>query len=157
MPNMYTASFSAQAVTAAVDFFELIVPSTKVAVVHEVVIGQSSDVGDAAEEILSLLFKRGVSSTTGTGGTQAATPVKLETGGASAGCTFDYLNTTKMTSGTITTLRADTWNVRGPYQWIPTPETRPVLSPSERFTVELVSAPADSLTVSATLVFEELG
>jgi len=157
MAEMYSASFSAVAVTAAQDFFELIVPSTKVVLVHEVLLGQSSDVGDAAEEILNLLFKRGVGSTTGTGGTQAATPVKMETGQSAAGSTYDYNNTTKMTAGTITTLRADTWNVRGPYQWLPTPETRPVLAPSERFTVELVSAPADSLTVSGTLIFEEIG
>jgi hypothetical protein len=38
-----------------------------------------------------------------------------------------------------------------------TPETRPILSPSRRLTVELVNAPADSITMSGTILFEEIG
>jgi hypothetical protein len=42
-----------------------------------------------------------------------------------------------------------------PIWW--TPETRPVLSPSGRLIVELQTTPADALTMSGTLYFEEIG
>lgn len=157
MSQMYSAVFSSVAVTAQQDFFEIIVPATKVVVIHSVELTQSTDVGDAAAEGLAILHKRGVGSTSGTGGTQAATPAKLETGSATAAATYDFNNTTKMTAGTISTLHSGNWIIQSPYLWLPTPEMRHVLAPSERYTVELATTPADSITVSGTLVFEEIG
>jgi hypothetical protein len=157
MYTMYSCSFTAQGITANQDLFELIVPSSKIAVIHEIRVGQTSDTGDAAEEILLITLKRGVGSTSGSSGSvAAATPVKLETGSATAGCTFDANNTTKMTSGTITNIAQLTWNVRGEFIFLPTPEARPIMAPSERFAVEL-AAPSDSITTHATLLFEEVG
>lgn len=157
MGRFYTAQFNGVAVTAQQDFFELAAPSTAVVVIHQVVLSQTTEVGDAQEEQLSILLKRGVGSTTGSGGS-TPTPVKLETGYPSAGSTTKANNTTKMTAGTITTIHSDAWNERNP-QWLylPTPELRPVLSPSERFTVELATTPADSVTVNGTIYFEEIG
>jgi hypothetical protein len=155
---MYVVTFASVAVTAQQDFFEIPVPSTKVIVVHSVELTQSTDVGDAAAEGLAILHKRGVGATSGSGGTTNIVPTKLQTGdGTSAITAAEINNTTKMTSGTITTLHSSNWIIQSPYLWLPTPEMRHVLAPSEKYTVELATTPADSITCSGTIVFEEIG
>ena len=74
---------------------------------------------------------------------------------AAFGGTCEANNTTQSAEGTF--LHSDTFNVRAGYQFIWTPETRPVVSPSGLFIVELQTAPADSLTMSGTIYFEEIG
>jgi len=152
---LYTVPFNAVAVTAQQDFFELNVPTDAVVIVHAVELSQSSEVGDAQEEGLNILMKRGAT-TSGTGGT-VPTAQPIETGSSAFGGTVEVNNTTKATAGTIVTLRAENWNVRMPYLWLPTPEMRFILGPSSRFTVELATTPADSITMSGTLTFEEIG
>lgn len=152
---MYTAQFNGVAVSAQQDLFELTAPSDAVVVVHQVVLTQSSDVGDAQEEGLSILMKRGAT-TSGSGGS-AVTPAALQHGFPAAGTAVERSNTTKASSGTIVTLHAEAWNIRAPLVWLPPPELRIVLSPSQRFTVELATTPNDSITMNATLYFEELG
>ena len=66
-------------------------------------------------------------------------------------------NTTQASGGTIVTHYSWDWNIRGPFDKIWTPETRPVLSPSRRMCVELPVAPADAITMSGTITFEEIG
>lgn len=158
MGMLYSVTFSSVTVTVQQDFFEITAPSTKIVVIHSVELTQSTDVGDAEAEGLAILHKRGAGSvTSGNGG--AATPAKLETGSASASTTAEINGTTKMAvgTGTITTLRSSNWTVQQPYLWLPTPELRHILAPSELYTVELATTPADSITVSGELVFEEIG
>jgi hypothetical protein len=155
MGMMYAAVFSSVAVTAQQDFFELNAPSTAIWIVHSVEITQSTDVGDAAAEGLAILHKRGAT-TSGSGGT-APTPTPLEQGFAAAGGSVEVNNTTKATSGTIVTLHSSNWIIQQPYLWLPTPEMRHVISPSGRYTVELATTPADSITCSGTIVFEQIG
>ena len=152
---LYTAVFNAVAVTAQQDLFELNAPSTAIVVVHAVELSQSTETGDAAEEGLNVLMKRGATTSGSGGSTPTATP--LMAGDGAFGGTVEANNTTKATSGTIVTLRADNWNIRAPFMWLPTPETRIVLAPSARFTVELATTPADSITVSGVLTFETVG
>ena len=148
-------AFSASAQTAQVDFFEVTAPADAVVVIHSWWLGQITEVADAAEEQLLVLTKSGAT-TTGTGGT-TPTPVPLHFGDAAFGGVVDYANTTKATSGTIVTHEAHAWNVRTPLLQIYTPETRPVLSPSRRWTLELATTPADSITFNGTIIFEEVG
>lgn len=153
--RMYTVQFSGVAVTAQQDFFELVAPADAVVLVHEISLSQSSDVGDAAEEGLSVQLKSGAT-VSGSGGS-APTPVPTSLGDAAFGGTTEANNTTKANTGTIVTHYSWNWNIRVPFQQIFTPETRPLLSPSRRATLELATTPADSLTVSGYIVFEELG
>ncbi len=155
MGRIYTAQFNAVAVTAQQDFFEVVAPADSVVLVHEMGLSQSSDVGDAAEEGLNLTWKSG-QTTSGTGGS-SVTPVARDFGDPAAGITCEANNTTKASTGTIVTHYSWNWNIRVPFQQIFTPETRPVLSPSRRATLELGTTPADSLTVSGYLVLEEIG
>lgn len=155
MPRLYTAVFSGVAVTAQQDFFELNAPSTAVVVVHDWSLTQSTEVGDAQEEGLAILVKRGATVSGSGGTTPTASP--LEFGDAAFGGTVEANNTTKANTGTIVTMGSYNWNVRVPYQQIYTPETRPVLSPSQRLTIELATTPADSITLSGTITFASVG
>lgn len=153
--RMYTVQFSGVAVTVQQDFFEIVAPADAVVVLHDFHLSQSSDVGDAAEEGLSILVKSG-QTTSGSGGS-APTAVPLSLGDVAFGGTTEVNNTTKASLGTIVTHQSLNWNVRVPLDVIFTPETRKPLSPSARMTIELATTPVDSLTVSGWATFEEIG
>jgi hypothetical protein len=158
---IYSATFSAVGVTAAQDVFEIAAPSDSYVMIREIRIGQYSDFGDAAAEILSVLVIRN-HTTTGSGGS-AVTPVNWQpvTGGLTATSTVAANNTTVATSGTTATLISDTMNVAAGWWW-EAPRDRQgkvqglQIKPSQRLVVR-ITAPADSLTMNGTLVFEELG
>lgn len=151
----YTVQFNGVAVTAQQDFFEIVAPADAVVELLEFHLSQSTEVGDAMEEGLSVLLKSG-STTSGSGGS-SPTAVPLSLGDAAFGGTTEVNNTTKATTGTIVTHAAWNWNIRVPLDVIFTPETCKVLSPSARMTIELGTTPADSITVSGYAVFREIG
>ena len=151
--TMYASVFSAVAVTAQQDLFTVVAPSTGSLYVHRVLLSQSSDVGDAAEEGLNIILKRGTGAVTG--GT-ANTPVALESQGPSFAGTVTTANTTKLGSSP-TSFHVEVWNVRAVFDYLPTPETRVIIPPSAKLAVELATTPADSLTVSGTCLFEWIG
>lgn len=154
MSRMYTVSFAGVAATAQQDLFEIVAPSTGAVVLHAIELSQSTEVGDAAEEGLSLLLKSG-QTTSGSGGS-APTPIPLAFGDAAAGLTAEVNNTTKASAGTIVTHAAWNWNVRTEFIRIFTPEMRLILRASRRMTLELATTPADSITLSGTMWLEEL-
>jgi len=157
MGRFYSVSFSAVSVSAAVDVFEVLASAGKPFVLHEVVIAQSSDYGDAAAEGLQVLIKRATGSYTSGSGGSTATPAKHLTNDASAGPTAETNNTTQASAGTgaLTTIRVEAWNVQAGYQYLPPPEQRILFLPAEACVVS-ITAPADAITLSGTLVFEEL-
>ncbi len=157
MARLYSVPFSATAVSVAVDAFEVLAAAGKPFILHEVTLAQSSDYGDAAAEGLSVLIKRATGSYTSGSGGATVTPAKHLTNDAAAGPTAEVLNTTQAVvgSGALTTLRAEAFNVQAGYQYLPTPETRVTFLPTEACVVS-ITAPADAITVSGTLVFEEL-
>lgn len=149
MGRIYSATFEEVSVTVAQDLFEINAPADAIVVIHGFEISQSSDTDS---EMLNLLVHRG--GTSGSGGT-TPTASPLEVGDAAFGGTVEANNTTPGTEGTI--LHSAAFNVLNGYIWVPTPECRPVLSPSGRLMVELQTAPADALTMSGTAYFEEIG
>jgi hypothetical protein len=157
MGRLYSVPFSATAVSAAVDVFEVLASAAKPFILHEVVLAQSSDYGDAAAEGLSVLIKRATGSYTSGSGGSTVTPAKHATNDAAAGPTAETNNTTQAAagSGALTTIRADAFNVQAGYQYLPTPEQRPFFLAAEACVVS-ITAPADAITLSGTLVFEEL-
>lgn len=160
MGRIYTAAFKDTAVTAAQDFFEIASPSDASTVIHSWCVSQKTETGDAAEEMLLLTTNRGVGSVTSGSGGATVTPQPVSDGDPAYGGTVERNNTTILAvgSGTLETeLEVHAWNIRVPYQQIYTPETRPVISPSNRWTLELETAPADSVTISGFVVFEEVG
>jgi hypothetical protein len=149
---IYSVVFEEVAVTADQDLFEIVAPSDAAVLIHVLTLSQSSDAGDSESELLSILMHRGT--TSGSGGS-AATPRPMQAGFPAAGSTVEVNNTTKSTEGVQ--LYADAFNVQLGLQKIWTPETRPVISPSGRIVIEVQTAPADSITMSGTLIFEEIG
>lgn len=155
MGRIYTAAFSGQAETTQVDLLEILAPADAIIVVHEIAIGQILDFGDAEEELLLLHWKSGQTVTGSGGNTTSIVPALF--GDPASGATVKDTNTTKAGTGTIVTHHSWAWNVRMQFQQIWTPETRPILSPSRRATLELATTPADSLTFNGYVVFEEIG
>lgn len=156
MGRVYAASFSEVAVTAQVDFFEILAASGKPFQIHSLHLSQSSDAGDAESEGLGLLVRRVTGAPTSGSGGSTATPTPLVPNDTASGATVETNNTTQLSGGTSTTLHACAFNVLSGLDIIWTPETRPVIDASTRVVVELLTTPADSLTLSGTIYFEEL-
>lgn len=151
----YSVIFSAVAVSAAQDLFELTPADDKPIEIVGIELGQSSDAGDAADELLQISIIRG-HTTSGSGGS-APTPVPMSPSSAAAGFTAEVNNTTVATTGTTTTLQTTCWNVRAGYvQWFPE-GCRPVCGQGNTTIVVRQTAPADAITMSGTLYVRELG
>lgn len=152
---IFAATFTGISVTAAQDLFELIAPSTRRVQIREVVLGQYSDFGTGTAELLPISLIRG-HTTAGSGGT-ALTPGNLvgHSGAGSAASAVKRNNTTVASGGTGVDLRAETWNVQIPWIWRPILDECFIIDVSQSFVVRLNSAPADGLTMTGTLLFEE--
>lgn len=154
MGRVYTVEFEGVAVTAQVDFFE-IVPNTAVpCAVHGILLSQSSDVGDAAEEILRIRFIRN-HTTSGSGGA-APTPRPLLPADAAAAFAAETNNTTIASAGTPLNVLSHAFNIRTGLELFFPPELRIVVDGNTRLVCRLMAAPADSLTMSGTLFVEEI-
>lgn len=151
--RMYTVQFSGVNITAQQDLIELLAGADKPITIHEIFLSQSTEIGDAQEEGLSILLKSG-QTTTGSGGT-TPTAIPKDVDDSASGVTAKANNTTKATAGTPVTHYAWNWNVRVPLQIIFTPETRPYAKGQRRMTLELATTPADSITASGYIVFSE--
>lgn len=159
MGRLYSAIFTDVAVSVQQDFFEVLAPTDAVVVVHAIELEQNTETGDAAEEALNVVMKRGVGTVTSGSGGSTPTAQPKEDGDVAFGGTVEANNTTKMVVGTgsIDTLASWNWNIRIPFNKIFTPEMRPVISPGNRLTMELAKTPADALTISGTIWLEEIG
>jgi len=159
MGRMYSTHFKDVAVTAAQDLFEILGASDSLTIVHRVLLTQRTEVGDAAEEMLLLTTNRGVGAVTSGSGGSTHTPQPVCDGDAAFGGTVEINNTTVMAtgSGSLEQLEAFAWNIRVPFDLVYTPEQRPVISPGNRWTLELETVPADSINMSGTVWLEELG
>ena len=153
MGRMYTASFGGVAVTAIQDLFELNAPSDSVVALHAISVTQSSDAGDSEAEMLRVQISR-FSGFSGSGGT-SPTPRPHEVGDPAFGGTAEANNTTQATTTTV--VREETFNVQIGWFYRPAPEERIILSPGGALVVELPTAPADALTMSGSITFEEIG
>lgn len=154
--RIYTVAFSAVAVTVAVDVFEIRPADDKPVEIIGLFIGQSSDVGDAADEMLGYSVIRGFT-TSGSGGA-TPTPTPVDRSGAAAGFSAETNNTTAATTGTTTTMHADTFNIRaGEKLWVPEGCWWEASQADTSIIVRLAAAPADSLTMSGTLYVREQG
>lgn len=155
MGRSYTVSFTGVAVTAQQDFFELVAGAAKPLKILGFGLSQSSEVGDAAEEGLSIILRSG-QTTSGSGGS-TPTPTPNNPSDTAAGFTAETNNTTKASAGTIVTHYADNWNVRQPYVMVFPDRMQPVLAGGRRATLELGTTPADSITMSGWIAVEEEG
>jgi hypothetical protein len=150
MGRYFTVQFTAVGLTAAADLFEITCASERPIRVWGWSLFQTTDLGDANEEVLALTLERGV--TAGSGGT-SVTPVSMDRE-SSADSTANRTVTTAHTNGTVVWRRG--WNIRIPDEFWFTPETAPTMDSATDPVTLTMSAPADSITVSGLMLFEEL-
>lgn len=127
------------------------------------VVGQSSELGDGAEEGLRLtVLHLPTTFTVGTGGSAvtASKPINDPVNGADWGFTARTNDTTVATSnGTTRTQFNTAWNLRNsPFDfWFPDVDFCPHASQGAGLVLRLESTPADDLTFEGTAYVEELG
>lgn len=156
MGRVYAVTFENVAVTASQDLFMVAPADDKPVKLLGLTLSQSTEIGDAMEEMLRIKVIRG-HATVGSGGS-SITAVPCNPIDTASGATCRSNDTTIASTGTAVDLLADAFNVRSGYQFWWTPETAPTCSEASgvRFVVRLMANPADSVTMGGTLYFEEL-
>lgn len=150
----YAVPFTKTVVEVAVDVFEIVPAAQKPIEIVGLFMGQSSDFGDAASEILPYKVIRG-HLTAGTGGT-AWTKRALDPTDAEASFTAATCRTVAAKEGTEELLIADSFNVMvGEKLWLPDDSTWKCNLSQNRIVVRLATAPADALTISGTIYVRE--
>jgi hypothetical protein len=150
MGRIYTVQFTNVAVTAQQDLFQieaLVVPAT----IHAVYLSQTTDVGDAAAENLSIMLCRFTDAVT-----DDLATVQLDPGDATQNADVAVNETTELVTG-LEIIHSEAWNIAMPFVYLPPPELRPIVQIGNGFSVNLNTTPADSITMSGTIYFEEFG
>jgi hypothetical protein len=152
VPFYWVTGATAASPTAAFDAIE-ITSATGVIIVHRILMWQTTDLSDAAEEVLRVEWVRG-NATSGSGGqTTVITPNNAFD--AAATLAAELLNTTVASTGSPVSLFVGGWNIRSPLDLLFPPGQGPVLRTTERG-VFRVSAPADAITCNAACLIEQL-
>jgi hypothetical protein len=155
----YTVVFAASAQAGAVDWFELIAGSTTGLALLGLDIGQTTELGDAAEEQIDWYIKRASGTyTSGSGGNTGVARTPVRAGDAAATLTAETLNTTRIAvgTGTLTTCHNSAFNLRNGLLQFWTPETAFTCSASQALAIGMTGAPADSVTWVGTAYVAEL-
>jgi hypothetical protein len=124
------------------------------------ILGQSTEVGDAAEENLRITLRHMTATVTIGSNGSAVTPVANRPGTAdvaAAGFTARCNDTTvSTTSGTSTIMEELGWNIRSsPWERFIPEELRPLAVQGEVIIVRMESTPTDDITGELTFFVEE--
>lgn len=148
MGRMYTVQFTAVAVSAQQDLFQIEALVTP-AIIHACYISQSSDVGDANAAMVSILIRRATDAVT-----DDLATVQLDKGDATQTADVAINETTELVTGTEV-IHAEDWNIALPWVWLPPPEMRIVVPVGDVVVINMNTT--DTLTMSGTIYFEEVG
>lgn len=152
--RVYSGTFENVPVTASQDLFTILPASNKPVAMHYLELTQITEVGEAQEEWLRIKIIRG--HTTAASGGSALTARALTPGDAAAGATVRANDTTIASGGTAVDLHATAFPVRQGLFYLPPPELRPSVANAEILAIRLMAAPIDSVTMTGTILFEEL-
>ena len=156
MGRMYTVHLAPTAITVAADLVELTPADDIPVLIHGFRVYQTTDTGDAAEEIIGLAWVRG-NATTGSGGNSGVAVTPKDSRDAAASVTAETANTTAASAGTAVTVYSTGWNVRAPLEVTFTPEQRIRVDQGQTLLVlRMLAAPADSLTIGFSCDLEEI-
>src|SRR5262245_62379907 len=112
MSRVFVVPIATSAQTGAIDWIEVRAAASRPLRLVELRIGQSTETGDAAEEMIRWAIKIGTGSiTSGSSGT-SPTPYAVDGSGNSAGFTAEVNNTSQIAvgSGALTTVAMDPFN-----------------------------------------------
>ena len=153
MGRMYTAVMNGVAIAAASEIFFVEAPADSAIVLHEFKLTQ--DASTTSEQLALKCYRTATDQ--GAKGT-ALTPSPLNVGDVAAGHTVQSAILTAATFATPgVMLFRDAQNVLNGFHWLPTPESRIIISPGGYVVFKLETAPAASLTFSGYVTFEEIG
>lgn len=148
MGRMFTVQFSEVSVSAQQDLFQIEALITP-AIIHAVMISQSSDVGDASAAAVSLQIRRATDVVT-----DDLATVQLDKGDATQTADVAINETTELVTGSEI-IHSEVWNIALPFVWMPPPEMRIVIPVGDVVVVNMNTT--DTLTMSGTIYFEEVG
>ncbi len=154
---MYTMPMTVTGTTVVQDLFSLVAGAASVICIHECHIGNESEFGDAAAEMLDIQISRfeGAFSIGSGGSTPTEEPTHT---GSPAATTSGRTNDTTITSGgTEAVMKQDTFHVAGGFHYVPTPKARVWVSPTDAFVVGLMTVPDDAINLRGYIVWEEFG
>jgi len=160
MSRIYTVSFQGT-VTAAggdTDLLEILPADDKPVKLRGLLLSQSSEVGDAAEEGLRISIMRLPATVTSGSGGSSVTPAPMDSADSAAGAACECNNTTvATTSGTAVTLSELAWNERNsPYEmWFPDANFCPKVKQGEGLVVRQQTTAADDYSGCFTFWIEE--
>lgn len=160
MPRTYRVPYTGPLTNSGgnADLFLLLPADDKPIRLKGWLLGQTSEVADAAEESLRLTVQHFAATVTNGSGGSAPTPTKTDQSDPAAGFTARCNDATvATTSGTATVLEESAWNIRSsPWErYIDEPD-RPVARQGEALVVRCESTPADDITICITAIVEEL-
>jgi len=156
MGRKYWVDLPPTAITVAADLFELTPADDKPIRVLSLNLHQTSDFGDAQDEVISVVWVRG-NATSGSGGS-TSTPRPCNPSDTAAGFTVEIANTTAASTGTAINLARHGFNVRGGLERPYTPDECPEATQANTLLVlRMAAAPADSLTIGGCCLVEEMG
>lgn len=156
MGRMYTVHLAPTAFTVAADLSEHTPADDIPILVHGFRVWNTTDLGDAAEEVLGLAWVRG-NTTSGSGGNTSVAAVPKNHRDTAAGFTSETANTTAASAGTAVTCYSTGWNVRAPLEVVFTPEQRIRADQGNTLlALRMLNAPADSITIGCSVDIEEL-
>lgn len=155
MSRCYTVNLAPASITAAIDL-AAIKPADDIPVkIRAIRVWQTSDVGDAQDEVLTINVVRG-NTTDGSGGA-AGTMVKKDERDAAASFTSRVGDTTAASAGTPVTVYSSGWNVRAPFEVIFPDQVQPRCDQGQtNIVVRLGGAPADAITLGCSVDVEEI-
>lgn len=140
------------------DLLEILPADDKPCKLRGWTIGQTSEVGDAAEEGVRISVIRLPATVTSGSGGSAVTPVALDSADASAGFAAECNNTTvATTSSSAVILHEFAWNERAsPWDfWFPDERFCPKVKQGEGLVVRLQTTIADDMSGCVTFWVEE--
>ena len=160
MARIYSIPFQGTVTNAGgdSDLFEVSPASNKPCKLRGFTLGQTSEVGDAAEEGLRIsVIRLPATFTSGSGGS-AVTPVPMDSADPASGATCEAGNTTvATTSGTAAIIEELAWNERmSPFEhWYPDAQFCPKVKNGEGLVVRMQTTPADDFSFAGTAWIEE--
>lgn len=155
MSREYTVSFENVTVSAAQDLWEVNPAADKPIELLAVTLWQSSDKGDAEEEMLRVTIKRTTASFASGSGGSSGTSVKVNPDDAASGAAAET-NNTSVSTGTQEILEPFYPNIRAGEQMIFMPESRYVFKNGKPLIVKLEAAPTDALSMCGCLKYREI-
>jgi hypothetical protein len=121
-------------------------------------LGQTSEVGDSAEESLRISIIRMTATVTSGSGGSAGAPEQVDLAAQTPGFASETNNTTVATTSGDTEIIEETgWNERAtPFEvWYPDPDFAPRAIQGQALLIRLQSTVADDITFAGTLWIEE--